>query len=372
VVVADSNRWGMCQASRYPAAKRRYTSHYEREEDFLRDIETICAEEGVELILPSHNETEILARHRERFPYPLNALLPDAERIADFNNKARAYELASAAGVPVPARCVYSSLPDLEAQLKSSRQSGYVIKLLTGNSAKGVFYAENPEDTVSRVQTLIQSFSLQPDRYPQVEERVQGDGWGCSCLFWEGEEVATFCHRRLREKTENGGTSTFRESAWNQDLVDHAHRLLQGLAWHGLAMVEFKVNSDTGQIWFIEVNPRLWGSIHLAIDSGVEFPYLAWLCAKEGPDAARKHFLSSSRPLGRKARWLLGDMILSLSHLRHGRLREAGKTLFRQSADSCDDWNRRDPMAFLGELAYYGSTFLKKSSLNPVEEGMIG
>jgi protein-tyrosine-phosphatase len=36
-------------------------------------------------------------------------------------------------------------------------------------------------------------------------------------------------------------------------------------------MVEFKMDSK-GQYWLMEINPRLWGSLALSIDSGVDFP----------------------------------------------------------------------------------------------------
>ena len=39
-------------------------------------------------------------------------------------------------------------------------------------------------------------------------------------------------------------------------------------------MVEFKVDPRDGIPKLMEVNPRFWGSLQLAIVSGVDFPYL--------------------------------------------------------------------------------------------------
>lgn len=372
VVVADSNRLGMCQASRYPNRKRRYISHYVDKEGFLSDMERICREERIGLLLPSHNETELLARARDRFPDGLSALLPDGESCGLLNNKSRAYDLAQSLGVPVPKRFAYNSPEELRSTLPEDAGGGFVVKLLTGNSAKGVFYARNAEEAVEQVRSLIDRYSLSPERYPQVEEFVRGESWGFSALYWEGGEVAVFSHRRIRERNPRGGPSTCREAAWNDALAEHARTLLRGLKWHGLIMLEFKVNPETGQIWFIEANPRLWGSLHLAIDSGVEFPYLAWLCAVRGPDAAREVLRATPFHPGRRARWLLGEGIVALRALRHGRFREAFHTFFDRGGDSMDDWDPRDPLALLGELAYYSTTLLRKRSMNPVEEGMIG
>ena len=54
-------------------------------------------------------------------------------------------------------------------------------------------------------------------------------------------------------------------------MLDDAERLLTALKWHGVAMVEFKMDAR-GQYWLMEINPRLWGSLALSIDAGVDFP----------------------------------------------------------------------------------------------------
>jgi hypothetical protein len=39
-------------------------------------------------------------------------------------------------------------------------------------------------------------------------------------------------------------------------------------------MVEFKKESATGRCYLMEINARLWGSLQLSIDAGVDFPRL--------------------------------------------------------------------------------------------------
>ena len=72
--------------------------------------------------------------------------------------------------------------------------------------------------------------------------------------------------------------------------------------WHGVAMVEFKVSSD-GIPYIMEVNPRFWGSLQLAIDSEVDFPYMLYKLAIG--DRVQK---VDGYKVGIKNRWLLGDL----------------------------------------------------------------
>ena len=77
VVVSDSSYIGMSQFSRFSMGFNKYTSHYENEEKFVSDILDICSSREIKLILPSHNETEIIARHRHKFSDDLVALIPE-------------------------------------------------------------------------------------------------------------------------------------------------------------------------------------------------------------------------------------------------------------------------------------------------------
>jgi len=61
-----------------------------------------------------------------------------------------------------------------------------------------------------------------------------------------------------------------------------AKRLLDHVGWHGVAMVEFKLDERNNKPVLLEVNPRFWGSVYQAIAAGVDFPYLLYEMAVNG------------------------------------------------------------------------------------------
>ena len=372
VFVSDSSSIGMSQLSRFSSGFKKYTSHYEDENMFISDILNICSSREIKLILPSHNETEIIARHRHKFSDGLVAMIPDEFHCRMLNNKSDAYDYVSNLGVSIPSRIQYAD-PNLVSQVLKNRSiEKTAIKLLTSNSSKGVFYGENPEHSQSIVKELIEKYKLIPSRYPQIEEYVKGEGYGCSVLYSKGEFITHFTHRRLRDKIETGGTSTFREASVHEGIEAATKTIFDSLGWNGLAMCEFKVCPETGRFWFIEVNPRMWGSISLAIESGVQFPYLAWLCATEGARQASAYNESCTVNLNWKARWLLGDIFVVLSKLLKLEFKSAWHILREDKADSIDDFFWDDPFAFLGEVLAYLKTTISKRSTNPSEKGMLG
>ena len=366
----DSSRIGMCQWSRLKKKHFTYTNPLLDNELFIKELKKILERLNATFLLPSHDETETIAANKDFLPKETIIPIPSLVLLQLSNDKSKMQEIARNCGVSNAQRYHYDHPEDLFKHIPQNTRT--VIRLRKGNSAKGVFYATGPVETVNAVKDIIVKYKCSNDRLPVVQEYVNGEGWGVSCLYWEGKRIANFTHRRLREKTLTGGTSTLREHQPNELLETMAFTLLDKLEWHGLAMVEFKYDPLSKKGHFIEINPRLWGSIHLAISAGVEFPYLLYLCATEGPEAALKYNASCKIKYPWRSRWYLGDCIGAVDRLKRGMFKEALKCILPGGTDTYDDINWKDPGAFLGEILYYASGFLRSGSTNPVQDGMIG
>lgn len=369
VATTDSTKFGMGQCSRHSQAHYVHVDPQLNPEQFISNISDILKDCNAKFYLPVHDEGEIVARYRDRLPKDVVISLADYKSIAFANNKMCTAQLAHELEIPVPRIIHYAKVDELEDKV-SNITSTIVIKLCRGSGAKGVFYASSAKETISIVNRLIKNYDLQPDRYPIVQEKVDGEGWGVSCLYHKGERLAFFTHRRLREKTITGGTSTLRESAHNKIMEEYAFKILNSLDWHGLAMVEFKWNPKTEQAWFIEINPRLWGSIALPIACGVDFPAMAYFAATNRVEKARKMVDDYEDDI--VARWYLGDLILSVALLAKMRPLAAIRLLFPGNEDFFDDLFSDDLAATASEFLSYFVRFLKFRSTNPLDRGVLG
>ncbi|MCJ7443532.1 MAG: ATP-grasp domain-containing protein [Methanotrichaceae archaeon] len=111
--------------------------------------------------------------------------------------------------------------------------------------------------------------------YPLIQEYIQGEEIGVFLLLNRGALNAVFSHRRIRSTNPLGGVSCMRESVKiNSMMKFFAVKLLEEINWNGIAMVEFKIDSSDNIPKLMEINGRFWGSLQLAIISGVDFPYL--------------------------------------------------------------------------------------------------
>lgn len=107
-----------------------------------------------------------------------------------------------------------------------------------------------------------------------IQGFVPGRGVGAFFLFWDGQTLAEFQHRRLHEVPHTGGVSSLRESYAHAAIREDAYAKLRHLQWQGVAMLEYRLDERTGKFYFLELNGRFWGSLHLALYAGVDFPTL--------------------------------------------------------------------------------------------------
>ncbi|MGH2684774.1 MAG: ATP-grasp domain-containing protein, partial [Actinomycetota bacterium] len=135
-----------------------------------------------------------------------------------------------------------------------------------------------------------------------------GEGRAIGALASGGRVVAAFEHRRVREFPITGGPSSCRVGvALEADLFDWTERLVAALHWTGLIMVEFRVGPRGPRL--MEINGRTWGSLPLAVKSGVDFPrHVVDLClGRNLPTAPAPYRVGTvSRNLELELRWALG------------------------------------------------------------------
>ena len=309
----------------------------------------------IDVLLPiTDPSVEAVLEYRAVFDDRVVLPLPSLEAYRHASDKALSLELARRAGLAVPETVIVTGpdwrhTPDPEffpAVIKPHRS---VVPAGNGNGSKrktGVRYVASADACRAALSTI-------PDGvFPVlVQRQVHGPGEGLFLLRWNGRPVAAFAHRRLREKPPEGGVSVYRESiAPPAALLAAGTRLLELLEWQGVAMIECKRELATGRYVFMEVNGRLWGSLQLAIDAGVDFPALLMACAL-GATALPTH----GYRVGVRSRWFWGDVDNLYLRLRNGGDTRGKLTAVREflrihrGRDREEIWRWRDPAPFLLE-----------------------
>ncbi|WP_435419236.1 carboxylate--amine ligase [Parerythrobacter aurantius] len=239
-----------------------------------------------------------------------NLLVPDSDKLAIVLDKAQTLEIAARIGIDVPASWQPQAGEDFAEKAQELAfpvavkwaDPGTVLPLLEAHrlAFEKVEYAD---DAPSLLRILARYDAL--GRWPLVQYRCPGYGFGQMLNMHRGKATLRFQHERLREYPPSGGVSSFCQSL---PVTDHAaqfelsERLLQEIGWEGPAMVEYRHDPQTGKYWLMEVNGRFWGSLPLAHHCGVHFAWESYRCQMLDQEAAPQ-----VRYPGRRARFLIPD-----------------------------------------------------------------
>lgn len=302
--VGESTTTSLAGASRYCSRRLQYPDPYSSPREFFDAVLLLISQERITFLLPiTEATTYILMKYRSELPESVILPFPCSAAVESLSNKNELFELAERLEIPIPQTIVCRNAEQGLLALESINHFPIVIKpfkskILTEGSITSthVIIAGSKEEASLALQT--NSFFNFPFT---LQTFVSGHGGGVFALFNKGKPVCFFAHRRLREKPPGGGVSVLSESSpIDESLRAAAERLLKSANWHGVAMVEFRISAD-GIGYLMEVNPRFWGSLQLAIDSGVDFPWLLFqICTGQ----------RTSKVIWKpcRLRWLLGDL----------------------------------------------------------------
>ncbi|OWT36377.1 3-methylcrotonyl-CoA carboxylase alpha subunit [Cryptococcus neoformans] len=190
---------------------------------------------------------------------------PSAEAIKSMGSKRESKEIMVAAGVP----CVpgyHGADQSYDALLKGSQQTGYplIIKPTHGGGGKGMRIVRDPltlqDELLSAQREALKSFGndevllerwLEKPRH--VEVQVFGDQYGNCVALWERDCSVQRRHQKIIEEAPAPGLSP----ALKQDFAEKAVAAAKAINYVGAGTVEFIMDAETGEHFFMEMNTRL-------------------------------------------------------------------------------------------------------------------
>lgn len=217
---------------------------------YVSVLSQCVAVNNIDVLIPVHSDFfGAILEYKELFGHTLD-YLGGFEEYSKLHNKDVLIPIAGNAGVRVPE--TYKSIE--EAVIP------FVVKPTNLSSSKGVRYCFNEKD---KQQLLSEGYG---NSYI-CQEYIPGKGCGYEVYCIDGKITREYGHIRLAEYPISGGSSIYRAGFIHPDMRLFAERILQQVPWTGFAMFEFKLTPG-GDLVLIEVNPRIWGSIHQALANG--------------------------------------------------------------------------------------------------------
>lgn len=188
-------------------------------------------------------------------------------------SKAAMTKIASDAGVSVPRTVVPDGPDELDAIIKDLGLP-VVVKGDRGESGERVRIAHSAGQAIAAFQE-ISALERAYGCRPSIQEHVSGVAYSVGGLFHHGNPLRVCAHRKLLTIPPQGGLTVSGVTDDCPLLLEQAFKIFAAIGYTGLGHVEFIRDSD-GQFNFIELNPRVWGTLGVGEYAGVDFftPYI--------------------------------------------------------------------------------------------------
>jgi len=255
---------------------------------WLEAMRALLAAERFDLIIPCEERSLLpLTRHRAMFEPACRLAIPDEAGMAAFFDKFATRELAQATRVAVaPGRLLADN--DSAQSLCAAFSLPLVLKYRKSYSWENLYVrkAAFVIHTLPELERWLETHPRAPGEV-FVEGFFPGLGGGVSVLCDQGRVLQAFEHQRAHEVA---GSSYYRRSvALDASRLAAVAAMVERVGYTGLAMFEYKLDTENGDWRLLEVNARPWGSLPLPVALGVDFPYFLYRLLVDGvaePQAA--------------------------------------------------------------------------------------
>jgi predicted ATP-grasp superfamily ATP-dependent carboligase len=356
ITAADSINLNAGFLSKYTSHSVVYPSPQEGKKKFADFMLRLVKNEHFDILIPVTDFAMIpLLERRDEFEEYVRIAGPRYDIAMKAFDKAQTIQIAKENSIPCPKTFFVKDFEELINVAKVIRYPVVIkprMKIFWSDKQTVMLkvtsrnYAYTPSDLLLKYKTMLSEFcgfGIMPNFF-MIQEFASGTGYGVEILMHDSKVKAAFVHKRIREYPVKGGASTLRVSIENTELYQYAVKLLNAMHWEGVAMVEFKLDSNSGTVNLMEVNGRFWGSLPLSINAGVDFPYLLYKCILE------ENFDIPGYRIGVTQRWLIpGDLLWLYSSIVYERKTFNSIRDFISSFSVADDiLSLDDPKPILG------------------------
>lgn len=301
-------------------------------------LRTIKSHKYDVLIAPEEETSLLIAQHFADLSPHIHIPLAPYKTIAFARNKFNLLSHAHKLGIPCPNTRISNASED-DNCVDSEMSFPVVLKSVIGSGGRGIRYIFDKDvfkAHCSAMRTKYGSFLIQ--------EYIPGnEHYGVSVIFNNRNQMrSAFVHKKLRQYPITGGVSTYAVSVKFPRLVEIAETVLASIKWYGSANVEFKIDQRDNKPKLMEVNPRLWGSMQLAVSSGINVPYLLYQLAMDGDIPACFEYKTEV-----KFRWFMyGDFVNFIENYMTQRKVDLDNFKLFEKNSYHATWSLSDPLPF--------------------------
>jgi predicted ATP-grasp superfamily ATP-dependent carboligase len=358
VHVGESFRGSITSFSRYTSKRHIYPSSDENPSGFQDWILKCAKREQYDFIVAMRDATtQRLSEIQNKLPEKTQTLLAPPEKIHNLNDKGRCAKLAERVGVPIPTT-YYPSETSIN-EIAEQADFPVLAKPTIASGSRGIVRVESPQQLAAAYESVTEANSS-----AIIQEFVDHSGghFSVGTVFDRNSDPrAVHVYKELRQYPDSGGPAIEAVSVETESWVDDILEILRAIDWVGPAHIDVLLDPDDGTYKLLEVNPRIWSSINLTVQSGVDVPRIVMeLASEKDPDPVTSYRTDV------RYRWVLPNEFLWLAS-GDQKVDQLRQLVSPRAGETCYGiLSIRDPKAAVGVFAQSISFMLDKEKRNMV------
>lgn len=270
VTAADNTRLSPGLYSRYATRRLITPNMTEAPRAWLDSILSELATRAYDLLLPTFEETFLVARYRQALPARVRILVEDHDKLLRVHRKPELNRLAASLGVAVPQTWQPQDVEELRT-ITGDLPFPVVLKLPAANNSVGLATAGDPVELHDRWRRLAELFGASAGGMPLIQRRVPGRQVSTLAFAQRGELLGQMAYASRLTFPDSGGTAFLRETVRDECVEATAAKLVSALGWTGFVGFDFIVDEESGEPTLIDGNPRPTPAAALGKHAGVDF-----------------------------------------------------------------------------------------------------
>lgn len=255
--------------------------HPENESDhFIAKLLRLGKSLNRSVLIPADDATVVtVSKNKKILEEYFTVACPDWETAKKFIIKKYTYQIAEAEGIPIP----YTIFPDYVEEAKIySKCVSYpcLVKPFESHKYFELFnrkmsIVNNPNDLVKQVESSL--LNKLPVMLQEIIPGDETDGINYNSYRAEGKLIQDCYAQKVRLSCNGYGVPVVVKSIGTVPKVaGYTEKLLNNMDFNGFSCTEFKLDRRDNRFKLMEINGRHNRSALLAVESGINFPFIEY------------------------------------------------------------------------------------------------
>jgi carbamoylphosphate synthase large subunit len=248
--ICDPNPICICRFSKYVRKFHRCPPMGSDPVGYFEYILKLLENEKYDVLLPIHENAYLFSRKYDDISKLVHIAIADFTSFKILQSKVGFAQLLKKLNLPSPCTTFAMTLH----KVQSINTYPFYLKLEYGTAGMGTWLINKKEEKDSIIDILSNNRIFENKERVLIQEEAEGILCVAQSLFNKGKLVNVHCYQQRAAGV--GGSASAKISVHHPIVHQHLRKLGRHMKWHGSLMIDYIYNQSSGEVKYIEANPR--------------------------------------------------------------------------------------------------------------------